>query len=92
MAISGKLSIRSQITGNINGYGNVKGQLDKAKNVKELEFKNRFEFPSIGNKNMLYIATDEDAAYIFDTAENVYRCIGRDYNEIGTIQCRLKED
>ena len=86
--IKGKISAGARITGNINGSGSVSGQIGKAQNVyvKELEFANRFEFPSIGKADMLYIALDEHAAYIFDDEQNVYHCIGRDYREIEIIQ------
>ena len=86
--IKGRISAGIRITGSINGGGAVKGLLDKAQSVyvRELEFKNRFEFPSIGKADMLYIATDENAVYIFDEKRNVYICIGRDYREIDIIQ------
>ena len=86
--IKGKISAGARITGNINGSGSVSGQIGKAQSVyvRELEFKNRFEFPSIGRSDMLYIALDEHAAYIFDDEQNVYHCIGRDYREIEIIQ------
>ena len=86
--IKGKISAGARITGNINGSGTVSGQIGKAQSVyvRELEFKNRFEFPSIGRSDMLYIALDEKAVYIFDGEKNVYHCIGRDYREIEIIQ------
>lgn len=86
--IRGKISAGVRITGNINGLGTVSGQIGKAQGVyvRELEFANRFEFPSIGKDNMIYVATDEHAAYIFDGEHNVYHCIGRDYREIDVIQ------
>ena len=86
--IKGKISAGAMITGNINGSGSVSGQIGKAQSVyvRELEFANRFEFPSIGKVDMLYIALDEHAAYIFDDEQNVYICIGRDYKEITVIQ------
>ena len=92
--IKGKILAGARITGNINGLGSVSGQIGKAQSifVKELEFANRFEFPSIGKGDMIYVATDEHAAYIFDGEQNVYICIGRDYREIGAIQCELRED
>lgn len=92
--IKGRISAGIRITGSINGGGAVKGFLDKAQSVyvRELEFNNRFEFPSIGKGDMLYIALDEHAAYIFDEERNVYICIGRDYREIGAIQCGFKEE
>ena len=86
--IKGKISAGARITGNIHGSGSVSGQIGKAQSVyvRELEFKNRLEFPSIGKADMLYIALDEHAAYIFDDEQNVYHCIGRDYREIEIIQ------
>ena len=86
--LKGKISAGARITGNINGAGSVSGQIGKAQSVyvRELEFKNRFEFPNIGKTDMLYIALDEKAVYIFDGEHNVYHCIGRDYREIDVIQ------
>lgn len=86
--VKGKVTTGIRITGNINGAGSVSGQIGKAQSVyvRELEFKNRFEFPSIGKSDMIYVATDEHAAYIFDGEHNVYHCIGRDYREIDVIQ------
>ena len=51
----------------------------------ELEFATRFNFPNIGVVGNLYIATDENATYYWDDANAIYKCIGRDYNEIETI-------
>lgn len=83
-----------RISGVINNNNYVEGSVEKAENiyVKELYFENRYNFPNIGKPNMIYIATDEKASYIFDTIQNVYYCIGRDYNEITAIQCGLKEE
>lgn len=95
MIISGKVSVGGySVSGSISDSQNISGNVDKAENiyVKEVEFNNRYEFPSIGKENMIYVARDENALYIFDTTQNIYHCIGRDYNEIGSIQCQLKED
>ena len=95
MIISGKVSAGGySVSGGISDSQNIGGNVDKAENiyVKEIEFNNRYEFPSIGKENMIYVARDENALYIFDTTQNIYHCIGRDYNEIGSIQCQLKED
>lgn len=95
MIISGKVSVGGySVSSGISDSQNISGNVDKAENiyVKEIEFKNRYEFPSIGKENMIYVAKDENALYIFDTTQNIYHCIGRDYNEIGSIQCKLKED
>ena len=94
MAVNSNILVKGTVNGNILAKGTVGGAVSQAKSVivKELTFNNRFEFPSIGKKDMIYIATDENASYIFDTTQNVYHCIGRDYNEISAIQCQLKEE
>lgn len=67
---------------------NIDGNINKATNVyvKELEFKNHYEFPAIGEPNKLYIAKDESAIYRFNDTNNTYVCIGRDYTNIEIIQ------
>lgn len=95
MVINGKVAaVGKRVYGNIGNNGIVDGSVSKAENiyVKELRFESRYSFPSIGESDKLYIATDENATYYFDTTQNVYYCIGRDYNEITAIQCRLKEE
>lgn len=95
MVVNGSVSsVGKRVSGSINNLISVEGCVEKAENiyVKELYFENRYNFPNIGKPNMIYIATDEKASYIFDIAQNVYHCIGRDYNEISTIQCQLKEE
>ena len=79
------------VNSNILVKGTVSGAVSKAKSVivKELTFNSRFEFPSIGKKDMLYIATDENKLYFFNEDSLTYYCIGSDYNEIKTIKCGL---
>ena len=86
MLISGIVSASAKISGNVSGSGTIGGQIGKAQGVRELVFKNRFEFPNIGKADMLYIALDEKAVYIFDGEKNIYRCVGRNYEEIEMIQ------
>ena len=76
------------VKSNILVKGTVSGVVSKAKSVivKELTFNSRFEFPSIGKKDMLYIATDENKLYFFNEDSLTYYCIGSDYNEIEVIQ------
>lgn len=95
MIISGKVSVAgNSVSGSVNSSQDINGNVSKAENiyVKEIEFNNRREFPNLGKENMVYVANDENALYIFDTTQNIYHCIGRDYNEIDSIQCQLKED
>ena len=89
MVISGNVSsIGKRISGNINNLISVDGNVEKAENiyVKELYFSNRYEFPSIGMENMVYVAKDEHKLYIFNSTTNNYEVIGSDYNEIDIIQ------
>ena len=43
--------------------------------VRELEFKNHYEFPSMGDSNTLYIAVDEEMMYLWSTTYNCYRVV-----------------
>ena len=90
--IKGGISAHSSIvTGKINSSNNINGSIAQPKTiyVEELEFKTYFEFPNIGEKNKIYIATDENAVYRFDENTLTYYAIGRDYNEINIIQSCL---
>lgn len=92
MIISGKVSVGGySVSGGINDSQNISGNVDKAENiyVKEIEFNNRYEFPSIGKENMIYVARDEHKMYIFNTATLAYEVVGSNYNEIEIIQGTL---
>jgi hypothetical protein len=82
------------IKGTIQPRKSIVGVVDKAATyyIRELEFKNHFEFPNIGDSQQLYIAIDENAVYRFDSELGIYQCVSRDCNEIGIIQCKLKEE
>lgn len=89
MIINGNVSsVGKRISGTINSNGYVEGSVEKAENiyVKETEFNNRYEFPSIGKPNIIYVAKDENKTYRFDEESLTYYCIGADYNEIEAIQ------
>lgn len=92
MIISGKVSAGGySVFGSINNSQDISGNVDKAENiyVKEIEFNNRYEFPSIGKENMIYVAKDEHKMYIFNTATLAYEVVGSNYNEIEIIQGTL---
>lgn len=76
------------IKGGVSTRGSISGGISRAETViiKELTFNNRFEFPSIGRSDLMYIATDENRTYRFDEESLTYYCIGSDYNEIEVIQ------
>ena len=85
--LQGRISVTS-MSGNLNAGTPMTGTLSMAKSVyvKEVEFNNRFEFPSIGKDNMLYVAKDEHKIYIFDPIDLNYVVVGADYSEIKMIQ------
>ena len=87
ISLSGNISA-AKMSGSLNGQTGMSGNLQMADRVyvKEVEFNNRFEFPSIGNDNMLYVAKDEHKIYIFDANNLNYVVVGSDYAEIKIIQ------
>lgn len=40
--------------------------------IKQIEFKTHMEFPNIGKADMLYVATDENTIYRYDSVKGVY--------------------
>lgn len=83
-SIGGKVSTTVKVGGKIRSPDRVY--------VKELFFSTHYEFPAIGDVDKLYIATDENAQYRYDELDHAYHCVGRDPEDIDTIQIRLKED
>ena len=89
MVVNGSVSsVGKRISGSINNLISVEGCVEKAENIyaRETEFNNRYEFPSIGKPNMIYVAKDENKTYRFNEDSLTYYCIGSDYNEIEVIQ------
>lgn len=86
-SLSGSISAAT-MSGSLNTNTGMSGSLNMAKNiyVKEIEFNNRFEFPSVGKDNMLYVAKDEHKVYIFNSTTLNYEIVGSDYTEIEVIQ------
>lgn len=87
ISLSGNISA-ANMSGSLNTNTGMSGSLNMAKNiyVKEIEFNNRFEFPSVGKDNMLYVAKDEHKVYIFNSTTLNYEIVGSDYTEIEVIQ------
>lgn len=52
---------------------------------KELVFGSRFEFPSVGDPNKLYIATNERKSYFFDASALTYVALGTQLDDISQI-------
>ena len=76
------------LTGALDDGGGLSGVIERPETifVKEVHFNNRYEFPSIGQDNMLYVAKDEHRSYIFNPAALAYEVVGADYNEVKIIQ------
>lgn len=85
--IIGNISGGQQINGSLNGGQSISGGLDvgvlTAKSV--FQYDTRFEFPTIGDSNALYIAMNENAAYRWNETDLHYYCVGRDYLELKII-------
>lgn len=45
----------------------------------------RYELPTIGNSDYVYMVIDENAVYRWDDNNLMYFCVGRDYAEINVI-------
>ena len=79
----------AEISGKVLAGGYVSGtvKMPEKAGTAELVFANRFEFPNVGRADRLYISTDENAAYRFDTAQNIYIKL----NDYDAIQSKLME-
>lgn len=66
----------------------ISGTVDKAQTVyvKELRFATYLEFPAVGEADKLYIATDKNSIYRYDTETLSYVCLCSGYGDIDTIQ------
>lgn len=76
------------IKGNIKRISKISGNVARPETVyvRELDFKSRFEFPSVGDGQTLYIATDEDMIYRFDETSLTYKKLSSDWREIEMIE------
>ena len=94
-SIGGTVNSGGKVGGIVNQGGKeVEGELDKPQTiyVKELEFKSYREFPTVGNSEFLYIDTQTNTIYRFDSEQNIYVSCGRDMDDVETIICKLKEE
>lgn len=85
--ITGKISGRQNITGQLSGQQQIGGNLNVGVlAVKSVyQFDTKFDFPTLGDVNSLYIAMNENAAYRWNETDLHYYCIGRDYLELKII-------
>ena len=82
-------SLEVKVPNGSGGYTTKKVQLDYATNLvnKPLVFDNHFSFPSVGEPQFLYIATDENQIYRYDENKTIYVIIGSDWHDIDLIDC-----
>ena len=76
------------ISGRISGAQKINAKLDVgvvAGVQSVFQFNSKFDFPTLGAVNALYIAADENAGYRWNNADLHYYCIGRDWQEITII-------
>lgn len=85
--IVGNISGGQQINGVLNGGQSISGGLNVGVlNVKSVfQYETKFEFPTVGDSNALYIATQENASYRWNESDLHYYCVGRDYLELKII-------
>lgn len=81
------MTMSNSLTGSVVPRGSVGGNVKAARRVyvKELVFDNRFEFPSVGEADKLYIAKDENSIYRWDEDEMVYTALGLQLEDIKHI-------
>lgn len=93
-AISGIIGGSGTLSGKIQSPERLSGRIQNAEKVyvKELQFANHYEFPTLGNASCLYIAVDEDRIYRFDEEQRGYICVGSNIENLEAIQVKLKEE
>lgn len=81
------MAMNNSLTGSVVPRGSVGGNVKAAQRVyvRELVFDNRFEFPSVGEADKLYIAKDENSIYRWDEDEMVYTALGLQAEDIKLI-------
>lgn len=67
--------------------GESRTQVVHLKGLEQIKFHTKFEFPNTGSSDLLYVATDENKIYRWDSTDLIYRVVGSDYNDIKLIDC-----
>ena len=85
--ITGKVTGKQSITGQLSGQQQIGGSLNVGMlAVKTVyQYNTKFDFPTLGDVNTLYIAKSENAAFRWNDTDLHYYCVGRDYTEIELI-------
>lgn len=63
----------------------LQAHLAAGMNTPVLRVANKYDLPTVGDENKIYVAVDENAIYRWDDKALLYYCIGRDYNDIKFI-------
>lgn len=89
LPIRSELQKQKSVSGFINQNDLIKGsilfnslQLDSHSIITK---PNKYEFPSIGAQDVLYVATDENKVYRWDDTELKYFVVGTNYEDIKII-------
>lgn len=53
--------------------------------LQTIQYESKLNFPNVGSSKLTYIDISENAIYRWDEKSLSYVCIGRDYEQIGTI-------
>ena len=80
--LSGSIAHNS-VSGSVTKSQSVTGSVRQARSVRELRFEERALFPETGLDNILYISTDENMAYRWDTDH---------YVEVGSASSLIDDD
>jgi hypothetical protein len=72
--------------------GESRTQVIKLTGLEQIFFSTKLEFPNTGDSSLLYVATDKNKIYRWDSTDLIYRVVGSDYNDIKLIDCGGAKD
>lgn len=75
--------VSNSVSGSVSYSQAITGSVRQSRNVRELRFEERNEFPEVGLDNILYIATDENVSYRWD---------GEQYVTVGSASNIIDDD
>lgn len=89
LPIRSELQKQKSVSGLINQNDSIKGSIIfnslQLGSNSIITKPNKYEFPSIGAQDVLYIATDENKVYRWDDTELKYFVVGTNYEDIKII-------
>lgn len=82
--------VRNKINTSISNLKDAYDDLEQSieeitNNPKVITALSKLNFPTVGNVDTLYVAQDEDATYRWNDNPAMYYCVGRNYENIDTI-------